>query len=113
MKQFSIALLAMASALAITPTALKADTITISFTPDGSPKQTTVTSTVGGEISFNTGVNLEVFAASNSDSSNVDPLSITGADISIAGSYNNGTSVDELVTISSSTCGGVCVTCIL
>jgi len=112
MKKFSIAFLALASAIAITPTALRADTITISFTPDSKPA-TIVTTTAGGEISFDTGVNLEVFDANDSDSNTNIPLTIKGADINIAGAYNNGTSADELITITSPTCGGVCVTGIL
>jgi len=112
MKRFSISLIALASALAITPTALKADTITISFTPDSKPP-TVVTTTAGGEISFDTLVNLNVFEATDGDSNLIEVLSITGADISIAGAYNNGSSPDELLSITSATCGGVCVSGIL
>jgi len=53
------------------------------------------------------------FFAGDSDSNVIQPLTNIAGDITIDGSYNAGTSVDELITISSSTCGGVCVTGIL
>jgi hypothetical protein len=113
MKKLSTAYLALAAALAITPTALMADTITIAFTADGGAKATTVSLTNGGEISFNSGASLEVLEATDSSTTDIDLLNIPSADVSITGSYNGGTSAAETVTISSSTCGGVCVTGVL
>jgi hypothetical protein len=110
MKKLCLALLAMATALAITPAAM-ADTISISFVPMGGNKSTTVTTTAAGQISFNTLSNLEILVSSNSDSSNSYLLSITGADVTITSAYGSGTSsAADVVEVTSSTCGGVCLT---
>jgi hypothetical protein len=110
MKKTSIAFLALAAALAITPSALKADTITITFTPTSNPV-TTVSTTAAGEISFTTGGNLQVsgFYATDQDTNLLEKLSLTGADVTISSEYNNGVSPNGTVTVTSQTCGGVCV----
>jgi hypothetical protein len=110
MKEHAIATLALAAAFAITPTALKADTITITFTPTSSPL-TTVSTTAGGEISLSTGSHLQAtgFYATDSVSNLLIPLSVVGADVWIYSAYNNGTSPVETVSITSATCGGICV----
>jgi hypothetical protein len=110
MKQFSIALLAMASALAITPMALRADTITITFTPTSNPS-TAFATTAAGEISFTTGANVQVagFYATDGVTNLLKVLSLSGADVTVSSEYNNGVAADGTISITSTTCGGVCV----
>jgi hypothetical protein len=113
MKKLCLALLAMATALAIAPAAL-ADTISINFTPTGSPV-TVVTTTAGGMISFSTGVNLEVlgFNTSNANSNNSYALSVTDADVTITSAYGTAPSIaGDTILVTSASCGvsHVCLT---
>jgi hypothetical protein len=111
MKKFAFALLAMASALAIAPAAM-ADTISITFLPDGanSKNPTHVTSTKAGQISFNTLSNLQILVSSDANGYLPVYLTIKGADVTITSAYNGGTSgTEDVVEVISSTCGGVCL----
>jgi hypothetical protein len=111
MKKFVFALLAAATALAITPLSMMADTISINFTPDGSKKATTVTTKANGEITFNTMANLEVLFAADSNGNPPVSLTIKNADVTVTADYNNGAySGVETVSVTSTTCGGTCVT---
>jgi hypothetical protein len=91
-----------------------ADTITINLTPDGKTKTTSptvVTNGITGKITFDTLANLEVFFASDTDGNPPVFLNIIGADVSITGDYNNGTFAGpETVSVTSTTCGGSCLT---
>jgi hypothetical protein len=114
MKKFVFALLAAATALAITPTVLKADTITISFTPEGTGKKqtpTVVTTATTGMITFDTKANLEILVSTDTDGNPPVFLNVVGADVTITGDYNNGAFVGpETVSVASTSCGGNCLT---
>lgn len=111
MKKFTFATLAVATAVAIAPIALMADTISINFTPDGSKNSTTVTTLKNGEITFNTMANLEVLFAADSSGNPPVSLTIKNADVTITADYNGGTySGAETVSVTSTSCGGTCLT---